>query len=92
MTPFYRLRLASPSSRGDSTAHLTCLINHLAGFRTGPCDQTAAVGGLDADIGYRNTTVRFPVRITRPSQCHRTALDNALHSESRPTATRSSGP
>ncbi len=36
-------------------------------------------------------TVRLPCRMTRLSQCHRTALDKALHSVSRPAAARSSG-
>lgn len=40
----------------------------------------------------RSTMVRFPWTITRPSQCQRTALLSALHSVSRPAATRSSGP
>src|SRR5699024_4185256 len=39
----------------------------------------------------RSTTVLLPERNTRPSQCHFTALDRALHSASRPAATRSSG-
>ena len=41
---------------------------------------------------YFNTIVLFPFRMIRPSQCQRTALLRALHSVSRPAATRSSGP
>src|SRR5699024_2702796 len=39
----------------------------------------------------RSTTVLLPERNTRPSQRHFTAFDRALHSASRPAATRSSG-
>ena len=44
-----------------------------------------------ADI-HRRMTVRSTLRNTRDSQCHFTASASALFSESRPAATRSSGP
>jgi hypothetical protein len=81
---------------------------HLRRYRDGPGDQPQAPRESDTsrpDISggvwegptqlnsyQRSTTVLLPCRITRPSQCQRTALVRALHSVSRPAATSSSGP